>query len=122
MSEPFKKKVNSAWFRQKEEIVHSKTEKVETVTTTKGNFSEWSSPEVLKKPEARTLLEAFADACCPEVQLYIVQRWMQNANRLILSRANENFVRSGGLGQVLKDLKRAEKVISHVYGLDVKDE
>jgi hypothetical protein len=82
----------------------------------------WLSPQILKNADACRLLERFADSCCPEVQLYIVQRWMQNANRLILSRANENFVRSGGLGQVLKDLKRAEKVISHVYGLDVKDE
>jgi hypothetical protein len=98
-------------------------EKVEEKVTAKSDdFSCWLSPQILKNADACRLLERFADSCCPEVQLYIVQRWMQNANRLILSRANENFVRSGGLGQVLKDLKRAEKVISHVYGLDVKDE
>jgi hypothetical protein len=94
-------------------------EKVEEkVTAESDDFSCWLSPQILKNADACRLLDRFADSCCPEVQLYIVRRWMQNANRVILSRANEDFFKSGGLGQVLRDLKKAERVILNVYGLE----
>jgi hypothetical protein len=116
-AQPFKKKTNSPWFNQKEEIITQQA-KVEVGE----DFSEWRNPEILENPIAVKKLRDFCFALHPKIKLRVIEFFFEQIRTENLQKLNAQWLELGGLKGFVSDLRKAEKAILNVYGLDTKEE
>jgi hypothetical protein len=117
IEEPFKTKADSLWFKSQLKNDKPNINQANEPHESSPGFM-YADSRVLQDEVRRRALYRWLQAHPPEIMLFVVRAYMEKIQRDEWRKHNAIWMRLGGWKGIFRDLKRAEKAILEVYGLD----